>query len=469
MKGLLLLVTTQVVWRWHLCMLLLLVGGCSSSELLKIPTQPESATIERYNTGKHRRSVQIFTPINLQHKIEALKLQQRTDNLFVLLDVSPAMGDTYHGRSRQEYGREILHRFNQSLPEIDLGGALYLFDSSRLPEERLPLSGRERQEDSFQGLYLPKLIEESFKMPHQQHYVGRESIASAVDALQRNIIAVNGSTALILITRWEQVDRSVVEAVARLRQRVGQASELCIYTIGVGNNLSRSLIEKVDNCGFSMAADKLAQPWEMSHFVERVLFYDSMDSDGDGIYDYRDHCPDTEKGRLVRFDGCYRFASAGSPLRSAHKIEVSRTQQIANGDQQWRSGETLAGYHSRLGLAHEVLFDSDSAHIKPNYALYLQQLAHLVVANRGSHVSIIGHTDYQGSAEYNDNLSRLRVEAVKKMLQQHGVATSRINTQTHGEYQPRSSNATIEGRLYNRRVELLLKGITIFGNENGRN
>jgi hypothetical protein len=48
----------------------------------------------------------------------------------------------------------------------------------------------------------------------------------------------------------------------------------------------------------------------MTHFVQRVLYKGPADSDGDGIYDYLDGCPNTSIGRIVDYFGCLRFAAS---------------------------------------------------------------------------------------------------------------------------------------------------------------
>jgi hypothetical protein len=49
--------------------------------------------------------------------------------------------------------------------------------------------------------------------------------------------------------------------------------------------------------------------------------------DGDGIYDYMDKCPNTEKGRLVRFDGCYRFGAMQEMVLEDNKTRAKSVAQ----------------------------------------------------------------------------------------------------------------------------------------------
>ena len=69
-------------------------------------------------------------------------------------------------------------------------------------------------------------------------------------------------------------------------------------------------------------------------------------------------------------------------------------------------------------------------------------------------IKLDGHTDDNGSEEYNMELSKNRVQAVKDFLVSNGVAPERIETYYFGESKPITDNSTREGRAQNRRVEM---------------
>ena len=71
-------------------------------------------------------------------------------------------------------------------------------------------------------------------------------------------------------------------------------------------------------------------------------------------------------------------------------------------------------------------------------------------------LTIEGHTDSIGSARANQMLSQQRAEAVRdRLVARHGIAASRLSAAGKGAGRPRESNATIEGRARNRRVEIM--------------
>jgi outer membrane protein OmpA-like peptidoglycan-associated protein len=71
-------------------------------------------------------------------------------------------------------------------------------------------------------------------------------------------------------------------------------------------------------------------------------------------------------------------------------------------------------------------------------------------------LKIEGHTDSQGSDEYNMTLSQQRAESVKQYLVQAGVKPEIITTQGLGETTPVADNSTAAGRQKNRRVEIVI-------------
>ena len=69
-------------------------------------------------------------------------------------------------------------------------------------------------------------------------------------------------------------------------------------------------------------------------------------------------------------------------------------------------------------------------------------------------VKVTGHTDYVGSAAYNDKLALRRAEAVKAFLVKYGANADQITTAGDGKRAPEVDNSTKEGRFMNRRVVL---------------
>jgi outer membrane protein OmpA-like peptidoglycan-associated protein len=102
-----------------------------------------------------------------------------------------------------------------------------------------------------------------------------------------------------------------------------------------------------------------------------------------------------------------------------------------------------------------IYFDFDSAAIRPESELVLQQIAGILQKNPGWKLNVSGHTDNIGDDNFNLGLSERRAAAVKDALvKRYKIAPDRLATHGYGASRPIESNATIEGRARNRRVEL---------------
>ncbi len=109
-------------------------------------------------------------------------------------------------------------------------------------------------------------------------------------------------------------------------------------------------------------------------------------------------------------------------------------------------------------LPGSIYFDVNKSDVKPAMRARLTEIAQALTTVPGQKVLIEGHTDSDGSSEYNLQLSRLRSDSVRSVLVAGGVTPERVEAQGYGETKPVGTNATAAGKAQNRRVELVLEG-----------
>lgn len=103
-----------------------------------------------------------------------------------------------------------------------------------------------------------------------------------------------------------------------------------------------------------------------------------------------------------------------------------------------------------------IYFSTSSATIKPESYAVIKEIAAVLTENNSLNLKIIGHTDDDGDAKYNLELSKKRALAVKQTLvSDFGIEESRIKTDGRGEAVPVSGNQTPAGKAANRRVEFV--------------
>jgi OOP family OmpA-OmpF porin len=186
-----------------------------------------------------------------------------------------------------------------------------------------------------------------------------------------------------------------------------------------------------------------------------------MDRDGDGLLDNVDQCP-TQPEDFDNFedkDGC------PDPDNDQDRI-LDKVDQCPMDPEDYDQDEDEDGCPDlykkielkadRIDIKDSIYFETDKDKIKPVSFSLLNEIAQILKDNPTLHISVEGHTDSQGSDQYNLDLSTRRAASVMRYLISQGIEATRLTSTGHGEAQPISDNNTEEGRATNRRVEFLI-------------
>jgi outer membrane protein OmpA-like peptidoglycan-associated protein len=111
-----------------------------------------------------------------------------------------------------------------------------------------------------------------------------------------------------------------------------------------------------------------------------------------------------------------------------------------------------------ITLSGEVLFPSGESSLLQGAMVKLNDVADaLTKSSPESKIVVEGHTDSQGKADFNQQLSLRRAQSVRDYLVGRGIASDRITAQGMGSTRPIASNGNPEGRANNRRVEIVVQ------------
>ena len=121
---------------------------------------------------------------------------------------------------------------------------------------------------------------------------------------------------------------------------------------------------------------------------------------------------------------------------------------------------TRIGNNITLNMPGNITFATNSADLNASFFDVLTSVGKVLNEFDKTVIEVAGHTDSTGSAEYNQQLSERRADAVAAYLKTRQVRADRIITVGMGETRPVASNDTAEGRQQNRRVELTLVPLT---------
>jgi len=99
-------------------------------------------------------------------------------------------------------------------------------------------------------------------------------------------------------------------------------------------------------------------------------------------------------------------------------------------------------------VQYGLYLDSDKDVVKPESQPTLSEIAKLFESDPSLRVHVVGHTDNQGKAEYNLDLSRRRANNVALNLSsKYGVPSGRLDAFGCGVYPPIASNEAEDGRM----------------------
>ena len=171
-----------------------------------------------------------------------------------------------------------------------------------------------------------------------------------------------------------------------------------------------------------------------------------LDSDADGVPDYLDACPDTPEGIMVDEAGC-PVDSDGDGFTD--DVDACPNEPAPD------SEDGCPVPCEPLAIVTNVNFDFDKSDVRPDAAAKLTGVEGVLAANPDLLVRVVGHADSTGADEYNLALSLRRAESVRKHLSEQGISMTRMDVSGKGESEPLVSNATSAGRAVNRRVEFL--------------
>lgn len=170
---------------------------------------------------------------------------------------------------------------------------------------------------------------------------------------------------------------------------------------------------------------------------------------------------------VVSLGGCATKKYVNQQVGAVDARVTTHDTQIATLDQTSREALERATAAGKLAegkfLFQQVLSDDsmkfpiDKATLSPEAQQRLDAFVEkLRSENKNVYVEVQGHTDSTGPKQHNYELGEERAEAVRRYLNERGVALNRIGTISYGPDQPVAENRNREGRQQNRRVVLIV-------------
>ena len=173
-----------------------------------------------------------------------------------------------------------------------------------------------------------------------------------------------------------------------------------------------------------------------------------LDSDGDGVPDHLDRCPDTPEGVKVDEWGCPVDSDGDGFTDDVDACPDEPAPESEDG---------CPVPCEPLAIITNVNFDFDRTAVRPDGSAKLKGVLSVLKANPDLLVRVVGHADNTGPESYNLGLSVRRAESVRNYLAERGVSMTRMDASGRGESEPLVSNKSRAGREVNRRVEFMVE------------
>ncbi len=336
------------------------------------------------------------------------------DNFLVILDATGSKYLPYNGQIQLKIAKDILRRFNEKVPDRKLTGGLRRlgYEAGAFTEKTEIIYGMENYNRSEYARAIETIRWAGGKTP----------LSFPIDKGIEDLKDTVGNIAVVIISDGRQTPYYPDSVQAAHRMKAAYGDRICIYTCLVGNHPSgKRRLEQIaiaGGCGYAITADELVSDDAMSDWVDDIFNRRRqrmaepppiLDSDGDGVPDDRDECPNTPLGARVDERGCW--------------------------------------------ILENIQFDLNKWDIKPEYEPILNEIAEVLIRNPWVKMEVHGHTCNIWTEKYNMKLSHWRAMAVTSYLIKKGVHSEQLSVMGYGYHNPMTSNRTDEGRALNRRAE----------------
>ncbi|MGP3609259.1 flagellar motor protein MotB [Anoxybacillus sp. UARK-01] len=201
---------------------------------------------------------------------------------------------------------------------------------------------------------------------------------------------------------------------------------------------------------------------DQKKFQEIARSFSSALSGGAGVLDFPSPVEqDNPQTSLPDKEKLTKNQQAKNEQKELQQIQAKINQYI---EQQHLQGElktTLTEEGLLVTILNDVLFDSGSAEVRPQDRQIASEISRLLVMNPPRNIIVSGHTDNvpirNSNFSSNWELSVMRAVNFMKLLLENKQLDPRLfSAKGYGEFKPVASNGTPEGRMKNRRVEILI-------------
>jgi len=427
---------------------------------------------------------------------------EKVDQFAIVGDGSLSMAAKHQRMRKLDITQAFLMSMNATIPELEYEGAFRSFGRGECGTKGKTVLLVDLEAFSTESMAGPI---DGFNCAN-----GKSPLDKALNGVAGDLTNTKVPSALVIVSDGRHMGKKEVQAAGNLASAFG--TNLAIYAVQIGNDKrgGKLLAEVVaeGNGGYVVNADDLTSAAAMEKFVQDALLYpdsdgdgvpnhldkcpdtpsgvkvdavgcplDSdgdgvpdyldkcpntpkgvgvdavgcpLDSDGDGVPDYLDKCPNTPRGMAVDANGCPDSDGDGVPDNLDKCPNTPRGVPV-NASGCPLEGITVIG--DEWMVRGEILFALNKSDLTSHAKELLGRAVDFLKKNPQYVTEIQGHTDSTGPLAWNMELSQRRADSVKAYMVSQGVPTDRLTTKGFGPHEPIAPNDTKENRAKNRRVD----------------
>ncbi|QPA30152.1 flagellar motor protein MotB [Thermaerobacillus caldiproteolyticus] len=201
---------------------------------------------------------------------------------------------------------------------------------------------------------------------------------------------------------------------------------------------------------------------DQKKFEEIARSFNSAISGGIGVFDFPSPIEEEQpQSQSINKKKQQQNEQQRQEQKELQEIQAKINQYI---EKQHLTGElktTLTEEGLLITILNDILFDSGSADVRPQDQKLAKEISRLLVMNPPRNIIVSGHTDNVPirNSKFSSNweLSVMRaVNFMKLLLENKQLDPRWFSAKGYGEFKPVASNDTAEGRMKNRRVEILI-------------
>ncbi len=233
--------------------------------------------------------------------------------------------------------------------------------------------------------------------------------------------------------------------------------------------------DTLNNVKIGYVQKRYANSWEdgdYSGFTDKIVWNDSLNKGGYGfdLIKEKEYLMVVDKGNgspaeLINLDSVIRKSNTDRIVYNMTAPRYVHVDTVAEAVEKIETKEikvlTLDVTKKELKenktfLLENMYYDVNKDQLQNRSVPSIELLLSVMEAHPSIRVEIAGHTDSDGTDEYNEDLSQRRAETVRNYLIKHGITATRLVAKGYGESKPTATNKTVAGRQKNRRTEITI-------------